>query len=150
MATPPPHRAAPPRAPESDAPDADMRDTRKRKKVTDSARMPALRLNQRDRAPRAARKPRMVYDMTRAPGYLRLARLGVGLAALGLAWGAALLVAYLAESLWMVLPNQPVLTERFALYALGGFGVLWLGVVTLALIVVGAFSLFLALARRGW
>ncbi len=128
----------------------DGEDTRKRKRVTDSARMPALRLNRRDREPRAEPKQRMVYETERAPGYLRLARLVVGLAALGAAWGMALAVSYLGEALWMAASHQRVLSERFALYLLAAVGILWLAVIGLALIVVGAFSLFLALVRRGW
>ncbi len=112
--------------------------------------MPALRLNRRERAPRAERKARMIYDTERAPGYLRLARLGAGLALLAVAWGVALLVVYLAEALWMVAPHQPVLTERFALYLLDAVGIFWLALVALALILVGAFSLFLALTRQRW
>jgi hypothetical protein len=112
--------------------------------------MPALRLNRRERAPRVEQKPPMVYDTERAPGYLRLARLGAGLGLLAAAWGVALLVVYLAEALWVVAQPQPVLTERFALYLLYAIGILWLAVVGLALILTGAFSLFLALTRRRW
>lgn len=143
---PPPAPPAPPPYDELD----DARDTRKRKKVTDSARMPALRLNRRDRAPREAPKPHMVYEMGAPPAYLRPARLVFGLAALAAAWGAALAVIYLTQGLWTVLPKQPIVSERFVLYILSAIGILWLAVVGVALILVGAFSLFLALVRRGW
>ncbi len=113
--------------------------------------MPALRLNRRERAPnRAEQKPRMIYDTERAPGYLRFVRLVVGLALLAMAWGVALLVIYLAQALWGVAQNQPVLTERFVLYLMAAVGILWLAVMGLALIIVGAFSLFLALNRGAW
>lgn len=128
----------------------DGADTRKRKRVTDSAWMPALRLNRRDRAPRAEPRSRVVYEIERAPGYLRLARLVVGLGALAAAWGMALMVSYLGETLWGAASHQRVLSEIFALYLLAAAGVLWLAVIGLALIVVGAFSLFLALTRRDW
>lgn len=128
-----------------------MRDTNKRKRVTDSARMPALRLNRRSRGPRPEPpRPAMVYDTIHAPGYLRLARLALGVALLAAAWGVSLVVFSLAEALWMVTPRQPLLTERFALYLLEAVGILWLAVIALGLIVVGAFSLFLALTRRRW
>jgi len=112
--------------------------------------MPALRLNRRERAPQVEQKARMVYDTERAPGYLRLGRLGAALGLLTVAWVAALLVIYLAQALWDVAAHQPVLTERFVLYLLDGVGILWLAAVTIGLIVVGAFSLFLALTRRAW
>jgi hypothetical protein len=146
LAAPPPNRAAP--LPVTGA--GSGRETSKRRRITDSARMPALRLNRRDRAPRVEQKPRMVYDTERAPVYLRLARLVAGLALLAAAWGVALLVVYLAQALWDVLPRQSILTERFVLYLLDATGILWLAVVTVGLIFVGAFSLFLALTRREW
>ena len=146
VATPAPHRATQ----AQDASAGSPVDTRKRKRITDSAWMPALRLGRREREPRVEQKPRMVYDTERAPGYLRLARLGAALAALAAAWGAALMVVYLAQSLWMVASHQPILSERFALYLLDAAGILWLAVVAMALILVGAFSLFLALTRRAW
>lgn len=149
LATPPPHRTASQQdASASSA--SDVRDTSKRKRITDSAWMPALRLNRRERAPRVEQKPRMVYDTESAPGYLRLARLVAGLALLAAAWGVALLVVYLSQALWLVLPHQKILTERFLLYLLDAVGILWLAVVGLALILAGAFSLFLSLTRRRW
>ncbi|HEU0025680.1 MAG TPA: hypothetical protein VFQ25_01070 [Ktedonobacterales bacterium] len=149
LATPPFLRAAR-RARNVDMDAGDGEDTRKRRRVTDSARMPALRLNRRDRAPRAERTRRMVYDTERAPGYLRLVRLVAGLGALALAWGVALGVTSLADDLWGVVAHQPVMTERFALYLLAAVGIAWLAVVGLALVMVGAFSLFLGLAHRSW
>ncbi len=146
MSSPQPLRAAT----QPDASASSSRSTNKRKRITDSAWMPALRLNRRDRARRAEEKPRMVYDTENTPGYLRLARLLAGLALLAAAWGVALLVVYLAQALWSVLLHQPILTERFVLYLLYAVGIIWLAVVGLALIVSGAFSLFLALTRRRW
>ncbi|HEX9036054.1 MAG TPA: hypothetical protein VF808_03600 [Ktedonobacterales bacterium] len=141
---------APPRG-EMDPWASGMHDTDKRKRVTDSARMPALRLNRRSRGPRTTEsRPQMVYDTQRAPGYLGLARLVVGLALLVAAWGASLLVIYLAQALWSAAPHQPLLTERLLLSLLGAVGILWLAVIALGLIAVGAFSLFLALRRRRW
>jgi hypothetical protein len=114
--------------------------------------MPALRLNRRVGVsdPRAEAKPRMVYDTEHVPSHLRLTRLGVGLATLVAAWVVSLLVVALAEALWTVAPHQPVLTEHYALDLVFAVGILWLTIVALAMIVVGAFSLFLTLTRRGW
>jgi hypothetical protein len=131
-----------------------MTPTRKRRRVArmvDSGRMPALRLNRyvgRERVGRDA--PAMVYDTEHTPGHLRVTRLAMGLALLAVAWVASLLVVALTESLLNVFPHQPGLTIRFGLYLLGAIGIIWLAVVALALIIVGAFSLTLALTRRAW
>ena len=143
-----------PKAPASDAlSDADMTPTRKRRRIArlaDSGRMPALRLNGYVGRERAEPKPTVVYDTEHAPGALRLIRLLAGVALLTVAWLTALLVVALSESLLSGFPHQPSLTERFALYLLGAVGILWLAVVALALILVGALSLSLAITRRGW
>lgn len=133
-------------------PDEELTTTRKRRRVArvDSGMMPALRLNHYVGRQRAERRPSVVYDTIHAPGYLRLIRLLLGLTLLTIAWAAALLVVALGDSLMDVFPHQPSLTIRFALYVLGALGIIWLAVVALALIVVGAFSLTLALTRRAW
>jgi uncharacterized BrkB/YihY/UPF0761 family membrane protein len=112
--------------------------------------MPALRLNRYVGRERVERRPTAVYDTEHAPRHLRLTRLLLGLALLIVAWATALLVVALGESLKDVFPHQPSLTIRFGLYMLGAVGVIWLAVVTLALIIVGALALSLALTRRGW
>jgi hypothetical protein len=139
-------------AADSSATGAHARESSKRKRVKDSAKMPALRLNRHVRVSdsRAGAKPQMVYDTERVPSHLRLTRLGVGLVTLVAAWVVSLLVVALAEALWTVAPHQPVLTEHYALDLVFAVGILWLTVIALSMIVVGAFSLFLALTRRGW
>jgi hypothetical protein len=135
------------------APEGDLSPTRKRRRVnriTDSGRMPALRLNGYVGREPTEQKSTVVYDTEHAPGYLRLARLGLGLGLLAVAWVASLLVVALGQSLWDVFPHQPSLTIRFGLYVLGALGIIWLAVVSLVLITVGAFSFSLALTRRGW
>ncbi|HEU5343057.1 MAG TPA: hypothetical protein VFX31_05870 [Ktedonobacterales bacterium] len=147
------HRGGAPASDASDAPDDELTSTRKRKRVsrkTDSGLIPALRLNHYVGREYATRKPAVVYDTEHAPRRLRFTRLLMGIVLLGVAWAAALLVAELTESLMDVFPNQPSLTIRFGLYILGAIGLAWLAVVALALIVVGAFSLTLALTRRQW
>ncbi|HEY7976076.1 MAG TPA: hypothetical protein VID72_12080, partial [Ktedonobacterales bacterium] len=133
--------------------DDEMPITRKRRRVmlvTDSGRLPALRLNRYVGRERAERKPTVVYDTQHTPGYLRLTRLLLALALLTMAWATALIVVELGDSLLDVFPHQPSLTLRFGLYVLGALGICWLAVVALALIIVGAFSLTLVLTRRAW
>jgi hypothetical protein len=133
-------------------PDEELTSTRKRRRVarTDSGLIPALRFNRYVGRQRTERKPSAVYDSVHTPGYLRPIRLLLGLTLLTLAWVVSLLVVELGDSLLDVFPHQPSLTIRFALYVLGALGIIWLAVVALALIIVGAFSLTLALTRRAW
>lgn len=140
-------------APASEAPDGELTSTRKRNRVsrkTDSGLIPALRLNRSVGRPHAERKPAVAYDTEHAPAHLRLTRLLMGVILLGGAWATALLVVELTTALIGDFPNQPSLTIRFGLYILGAFGLVWLAAVALTLIVVGAFSLTLALTRRRW
>lgn len=118
--------------------------------MTDSGRIPALRLNRRERLPRQREAPAVVYDTAHAPGHLRLTRLLVGVVTLAVAWATALLVIVLAESLWDTFPRKYPGVAQLGLSLLAVVGVAWLSLVALALIVVGAFSLALALTRRGW
>lgn len=127
-----------------------MATTHKRQRMTDSARMPALRLNRPVRRTPTEKRPAVNYDTT-APGYLRVARLFMGLVLLASAWGCILLVVSMVLSLSSSLPQQHVsLSMHVLLWALGVCGMLWLAVISLALIIVGAFSLTLALTRRKW
>ena len=136
-----------------DAPDDELSTTHKRKRITrmtDSGRIPALRFNRYVGRQHTERKPAVVYDTAHTPGYLRLTRLAMGVALLAVAWAASLLLVELTDSLVDVFPHQPSLTARFGLYILGAIGLAWLAMVALALIIVGAFSLTLALTRRQW
>ncbi len=137
---------------DTESPDGDLTPTRKRRRIShaDSERMPALRLNHTVGRPHSGPKPTVVYDTERAPRRLRLVRLVAALGLLTVAWGATLLVVALSESLVNAFPHQPSLTLRFGLYVMGALGILWLGIMALSLIVVGALSLALALTRRGW
>lgn len=136
-----------------DGPDDGLSTTHKRKRInrmTDSGRIPALRFNRYVGRQHTERKPAVVYDTEHTPGYLRLTRLAMGVALLAVAWAASLLLVALTDSLVDVFPHQPSLTARFGLYVLGAIGLVWLAMVALALIIVGAFSLTLALTRRQW
>ncbi|HEX8994505.1 MAG TPA: hypothetical protein VF812_00590 [Ktedonobacterales bacterium] len=146
--TKPPKGASP-----GDAPETDLTPTRKRRRITrgaDTGRMPALRLNRYVGRQHTEQKSAVVYDTEHAPAHLRLTRLVLGVALLALAWGSSLIVVALSEALWGAFPRHLSLTARFALYVLGAIGIVWLAVVALALIVVGALSLSLALTRREW
>jgi hypothetical protein len=147
------HRGGPDAKDVTDAPDDAFSTTHKRKRVarmSDSGLIPALRFNRYVGRQHAVRRPAIVYDTEHTPGYLRLTRLAMGVALLAVAWAASLLVVALTESLVDVFPHQPSLTARFGLYILGAIGLAWLAMVALALIIVGAFSLTLALTRRQW
>lgn len=127
-----------------------MATTQKRRRLTDSARMPALRLNRPVVRTPTEKRTVVSYD-TRAPGYLRILRLFLGIALLAAAWGCILLVVAMVGLLSAGLPPEHVsLSVRVLLWALGAVGMLWLAVISVALIIVGAFSLTLALTRRKW
>ena len=85
----------------------------------------------------------------RAPWYLRLLRLAVGLTLLVFAWCGTLVVALLADTaLQPVRSAHVALDTTLAVLKLGG--ACWVGVATLAAIIAGAFSLSLALTNRDW
>lgn len=84
-----------------------------------------------------------------APGWLRLARAVAGVALLAFAWGMLMVAALLAVNTLGIPPHRHVIV-RVALYIVGAVGALWLGVVAVAALIVGAFCLTLALTRRQW
>ncbi len=95
------------------------------------------------------RSPELPRRSFRAPWYLRLLRLAVGLTLLVLAWCGALVVALLASSALQPLrSNHIALDTTLAVLKMGG--ACWVGIATLAAIVAGAFSLSLALTNRDW
>lgn len=142
------HTASP--APSGDVVDDGLSTTQKRHRLTDSARMPALRLNRLVTRTPTEKRPVAPYNAS-APIYLRLARLIMGFALLAAAWGCILLVIAMVVSLSAGLPQEHVsMGIRVLLWALGACGMLWLSVISIALIIVGAFSLTLALTRRKW
>ncbi len=127
-----------------------MPTTQKRRRLTDPAHMPALRLNRPVVRTPTEKRQAAPYNTT-APGYLRFIRLFMGLALLAAAWGGILLVVAMVESLAAGLPQEHVnMGIRVLLWTLGACGALWLSVISIALIIVGAFSLTLSLTRRKW
>jgi hypothetical protein len=113
---------------------------------------PALRIGKvhqdDEAAPPAAPRPPTTASF-RAPWYLRLLRLAVGLTLLVLAWCGVLIIDLLANS-----ALQPVRQSHLALdtaiAVLKLVGACWIGIATLASIIAGAFSLSLALTNRDW
>lgn len=85
----------------------------------------------------------------RAPWYLRLLRLSVGLTLLVLAWCGVLVITLLGDSaLSPARPNHVARDTVLAVLKLGG--ACWVGLSVLAAIIAGAFSLLLALTNRDW
>lgn len=127
-------------------------------KPLDTKHTPALRIArsrpERERRSQGARvtgrPPSLAMALENPPPLLRLRRLLVGVVLLALAWAGVLLVVYIAMALINGFPAQPHLSIRLALYLLGALGTAWLAIMTLASIIVGAFSLSLALTHSGW
>ncbi len=141
---------AEPPAPTAEYVDDGMSTTQKRRRPTDSARMPALRLNRPVTRTPTEKRPAAPYN-TAAPGYLRFVRLLMGLVSLAAAWGGILLVVAMVVSLSAGPPQSHVsMGIRVLLWTLGACGMLWLSVISIGLIIVGSFSLTLALTRRRW
>ena len=113
---------------------------------------PALRIGkvraEKVTAPPAAPRPPSVAS-ARAPWYLRLLRLAVGLTLLVMAWCGVLAVGLLADSaLRPMRPSRVALDTAEAVVKMAG--ACWVGVATFAAIIAGAFSLTLALTNRDW
>ncbi len=127
-------------------------------KPLDTKQTPALRIaRSRPQRPRLSQGPRptrrtapLALRLENPPPLLRLGRLVVGIVLLALAWVGVLAVVFITMALINGFPTQPHLSIRLALYLLGAVGTLWLAVMTLASIIVGAFSLTLALTTSGW
>lgn len=123
----------------------------KRPGFSSSAKIPALRLNRSTpRRPSGPDTKKMVFlaDIP-APRFLRLWRLLIGLALLALAWGGLLATAMLAEGAWDMIPHKHP-TLHLVVYVVQAILACWIGAVSLVCIVVGAFSLAIALTSRGW
>lgn len=120
------------------------------KRRTWPAGVPPLRLNRRAASFRV--NPPAVeqnYD-TSPPGYLRPLRALVGLVLLTIAWISLLAVVIVGQLLWRKLTSQRPLSFHLSLYALSLVATCWVAVVGVGCIVAGAFSLALAITRRGW
>jgi hypothetical protein len=84
-----------------------------------------------------------------APGWLRPARFIGGIVLLVVSWATIMVAAWLAYNTLGIPPHRHVIV-RLALYVVGALGALWLGVVAVAALLVGAFCLMLALTTHDW
>ena len=99
--------------------------------------------------PRKAESTVAVLERAPAPRGLRLGRAVVGIVLLALAW-AAVMGAFLLVSATLTPLPEHYATSRLMLYAVGIVGALWLAVMALGAIIVGAFCLMLAFTTRQW
>ena len=119
------------------------------KRRTWPAGVPPMRLNRRVARRTANGGEAANYDVT-PPRHLRLTRAFIGIALLTVAWAGLLLVFVVGQTVWARLRSQRPLSFHLSMYALSLAATCWVGVVAAACIVAGAFSLALAITRRGW
>jgi hypothetical protein len=114
---------------------------------------PALRIgniHEDEPAPPVSPSPPLPTPVsTRAPWYLRLLRLAVGLTLLVLAWCGVLVIDLLVDSALHSIRTDHVALDT-AIAVLKIAGACWVAIATIASIVAGAFSLLLALTNRDW
>jgi len=113
--------------------------------------LPALRLNgppdgERVRRPISAPT---VYRL-KPPWYLRPVRILLGLGLLAIAWGLAMLLMAWSEYILATAPQMWFAEWSDFYFALRVVGALLLAVATLAIFVVGVFSLLIGFTARGW
>jgi hypothetical protein len=113
--------------------------------------LPALRLNgppNLERAQRPISSP-TVYRL-KPPWYLRLVRIVLGLGFIAGAWGLVTLLMAWSQDILATTPQMWLGEWSDFYFALNVMGALLLAVVTLAIFVVGVFSLLIGLTARGW
>jgi hypothetical protein len=113
--------------------------------------LPALRLNgppSLERAQRPISAP-TVYRL-KPPWYLRLVRIMVGLGFVAGAWGLVTLLMAWGQHLLATTPQTWLGEWSDFYFVLNVAGALLLAVATLAIFVVGVFSLIVGLTARGW
>ena len=114
------------------------------------AGVPPMRLNRSIGRYRPGQRPTSpTYDEA-PPTHLRALRALVGIALLTFAWIALLVVVLFGHMVWRRLTSTRPLSFHLSLYALSLIGACWLAIVAIACIVAGAFSLALAITRKGW
>ena len=122
-----------------------------RKSYSWGRNLPALRLNgprDAERAQRPVSTP-PVYRL-KPPWYLRSVRILLGLGLLAVAWGLAMLFIAWGESILATAPRMWFAEWSDFYFALHVAGALLLAVATLAIFVVGVFSLLIGFTARGW
>lgn len=112
--------------------------------------LPPMRLNRSIRREYAGLRPSAASYDTTPPGYLRMLRALVGVALLTVAWVGLLAVIIFGHMLWRRLTSTHPLSFHLSMYVLGLAATCWVAVVAVGCIVAGAFSLALAITRRGW
>jgi hypothetical protein len=122
-----------------------------RKSYSWGRNLPALRLNgprDAERTQRPVSTP-PVYRL-KPPWYLRPVRILLGMGMLAIAWGLAMLLMAWSEYILATAPQTWVAEWSDFYFALHVAGAFLLAVVTLAIFVVGVFSLLVGLIARGW
>jgi hypothetical protein len=130
-------------------PQRDMSAADDGKRRTWPSGVPPMRLNRRVARRTASGDEAASYDVT-PPRHLRLTRAFIGLALLTVAWVGLLLAFVFGQTMWIKLRSPRPLSFHLSMYALSLAATCWVGVVAAACIVAGAFSLALAITRRGW
>jgi hypothetical protein len=132
-------------------PSLDEPDAETRKSYSWGRNLPALRLNgprDTERARRPVSTP-PVYRM-KPPWYLRSVRILLGLGLLAVSWGLAMLLMAWSEYILATAPHMWLAEWSDFYFALHVAGALLLAVATLAIFIVGVFSLLVGFTARGW
>ena len=113
--------------------------------------LPALRLNGPPGVERAQRPifAPPVYRL-KPPWYLRLVRIVVGLGFVAGAWGLVMLLMAWGQYILATKPQMWLAEWSDFYFVLNVAGAFLLAVATLAIFVVGVFSLLIGLTARGW
>lgn len=120
------------------------------KRRTWPAGVPAMRLSRSVERYRRGKHPvTPTYDDT-PPRYLRPLRAVLGVLLLTFAWIALLAIITFGQMVWRRLTSARPLSFHLSLYVLSLAATCWVAVVAVACIVAGAFSLALAITRKGW
>jgi hypothetical protein len=112
--------------------------------------VPPMRLNRRAARYSNGHRPGAPQYDAAPPSYLRPLRALVGLVLLTVAWIALLAVFVVGHMLWRRATSARPLSFHLSLYVLSLAATCWVAVAAVACIVAGAFSLALAITRRGW
>lgn len=141
-----------------DTPDQYIKSGQNKGRRTGSMEMPALRLGRRSAFNRIQQQQRntaigvataTIAPDTSPPRFLRLLRILVGIALLGLAWAGILTVVMLVEMLTQPLTRQHIITHLLFDVAVIGATCL-IGVTVFGCLILGAFCITLAMTSRDW
>lgn len=113
--------------------------------------LPALRLNgppSLEKAQQPLSAP-TIYRL-KPPWYLRLVRIFLGLGFVAGAWGLAMALVAWGQVILATIPQTWLGEWSDFYFGLNVVGALLLAVMTLAIFIVGVFSLLIGLTARGW